>query len=201
MRLPGRSNLLSLKAGHTIGILCRLQSLHFFVNGSHVARLTQRIPERRYVVVDLYGQCCKVELKPLVPLNAKLSQLLAAEVVQLQEVDAPRKFEPTQPKQHTVKEKVNSFVPSKDGHYQLPSRAVANGPVASLTGVSNSSKDLTPQQAKQLWAASKHAKLSLQKNGQLSSSGCQYQQLCQNFIKSLLLPGECACSILVSHGC
>lgn len=138
--------------------------------------------------MDLYGQCCKVELKPLVPLNDKLSQLLTSEVVQLREVDAPRNLEPTQPKQHTVREKANSSVPPKGIPYQLTSRAIANGPVTSLAGVSNSSKDLTPQQEKQLWVASKHAK-PLQKNGQLL--GCPYQQLCQNFIKSLLLPGKC----------
>ena len=159
-----------------------------------MARVTHRIPERRYVVVDLYGQCCKIELKPLAPFNGKLSQTLLCEGVQLQGVDAPRNSEQTQPKQHIAKEKANSYLPSRDSKDPLckvPSRAstlVVNGPIASLT----SSEGLTPQQAKQLLAANKRAnsKLSKQKNRQLSSSGCQYQQLCQNFVRSLALPGK-----------
>lgn len=61
----------SLGVGETVGILCksRDRTLHFFINDTHLeVKLPKgdvRLPSTRYAVVDLYGQCCAVELKPL----------------------------------------------------------------------------------------------------------------------------------------
>ena len=58
-----------LEVGSTAGIMCTShRTLHFFVNHKHVEiRLSEgegRLPHTRYAVVDLYGQCSSVVLKP-----------------------------------------------------------------------------------------------------------------------------------------
>lgn len=72
--LPTDVNLLALKAGDTVGLLCKCSgTLHFFLNGAHIAKLPCTVPKGVYGVVDLYGQCVKVTLKPLTPWSEETS--------------------------------------------------------------------------------------------------------------------------------
>ena len=71
MQLPESVNLLTLKPGHTVGVLCRSNGIvHFYIDGVHVPPTPHKVPKTRYVVIDLYGQCCEVELKPLTSMAA-----------------------------------------------------------------------------------------------------------------------------------
>ena len=63
--LPADINLLNLKVGDTVGLLRHISgALHFFLNGVDMVKLPCTVPEGVYGVVDLYGQCVKVALKP-----------------------------------------------------------------------------------------------------------------------------------------
>ncbi|KAL5490797.1 hypothetical protein EMCRGX_G015981 [Ephydatia muelleri] len=64
--LPADINLLALKVGDTVGLLRQGSgALHFFLNGVHMVKLSCTVPEGVYGLVDLYGQCVKVALRPL----------------------------------------------------------------------------------------------------------------------------------------
>ena len=64
--LPADINLLALKVGDTVGLLRQGSgALHFFLNGVHMVKLPCTVPEGVYGLVDLYGQCVKVTLRPL----------------------------------------------------------------------------------------------------------------------------------------
>ena len=67
-QLPGDIDLHDLKAGDTVGLLHSCSgTLHFFLNGVHMVRLPCIVPKDVYGLVDLYGQCVKVSLRPLIP--------------------------------------------------------------------------------------------------------------------------------------
>ena len=66
-QLPGDIDIHGLKAGDTVGLLHSSNgTLHFFLNGVHMVRLPCTVPNDVYGLVDLYGQCVKVSLKPLI---------------------------------------------------------------------------------------------------------------------------------------
>lgn len=67
--MPGVS-LGPLEVGSTVGIMCgRDRTLHFFIGHKHLEIALPdgnvRLPKTRYAIVDLYGQCCSVQLRPL----------------------------------------------------------------------------------------------------------------------------------------
>ena len=63
--------LSSLKEDDVIGILCKScdRTLHFYISSTHLEiKLPDgdlRLPSSRYAVVDMYGQCCAIELRSL----------------------------------------------------------------------------------------------------------------------------------------
>ena len=68
----------SVQEGGTVGILCEShnRTLHFYINHTHLEiKLPEgdvRLPSNRYALVDLYGQCRSVELKPLLDLHGEV---------------------------------------------------------------------------------------------------------------------------------
>ena len=59
---------INLKVGDVVGLLLQSSgALHFFLNGVDMVKLPCTVPEGVYGVVDLYGQCVKVSLRPLIP--------------------------------------------------------------------------------------------------------------------------------------
>ena len=64
--LPANIDLLALKVGDTVGLLCQSSgALHFFLNGVHMVKLPCTVPKDVYGLVDLHGRCVKVTLRPL----------------------------------------------------------------------------------------------------------------------------------------
>ena len=67
-QLPDEINFHDLKVGDTVGLLyTNSGTLHLFINGAHVVTLPCTVPVGVYGLVDLYGQCVKVSLRPLTP--------------------------------------------------------------------------------------------------------------------------------------
>eukprot|EP00731_Ephydatia_muelleri_P022394 Em0014g985a len=67
-QLPDEINFHDLKVGDTVGLLyTNSGTLHLFMNGAHVVTLPCTVPVGVYGLVDLYGQCVKVSLRPLTP--------------------------------------------------------------------------------------------------------------------------------------
>lgn len=66
-QLPGNISFHNLKAGDTVGLLYEDSgTLHFFLNGVHMVQLPCTVPKGVYGFVDIYGQCVKVILRPLI---------------------------------------------------------------------------------------------------------------------------------------
>ena len=67
-QLPDEINFHDLKVGDIVGLLyTNAGTLHLFINGAHVVRLACAVPMGVYGLVDLYGQCVKLCLRPLTP--------------------------------------------------------------------------------------------------------------------------------------
>eukprot|EP00731_Ephydatia_muelleri_P022384 Em0014g975a len=67
-QLPDEINFHDLNVGDTVGLLyTNSGTLHLFINGAHVVTLPCTVPVGVYGLVDLYGQCVKVSLRPLTP--------------------------------------------------------------------------------------------------------------------------------------
>ena len=65
-QLPDEINFHNLKVGDTVGLLyTNSGTLHLFINGAHMVTLPCTVPMGVYGLVDLYGQCVKVSLRPL----------------------------------------------------------------------------------------------------------------------------------------
>ena len=67
-QLPDEINFHDLKVGDTVGLLyTNSGTLHLFINGAHMVTLPCTVPMGVYGLVDLYGQCVKVSVRPLTP--------------------------------------------------------------------------------------------------------------------------------------
>ena len=65
-QLPDEINFHDLKVEDTVGLLyTNSGTLHLFINGAHMVTLPCTVPMGVYGLVDLYGQCVKVSLRPL----------------------------------------------------------------------------------------------------------------------------------------
>ena len=81
--LPGDVKDLALKVGDMVGLLYKSSgTLHFFLNGTPVAKFSCTVPTGAYGLVDLYGQCVKVALRPLTPWSEDTSYLRNASLNQ-----------------------------------------------------------------------------------------------------------------------
>lgn len=167
--MPKSVDLLSLKPTSTIGILCKANgTLHLFINGHNVAHIPSKVPKNRYAVVDLYGRCCEVELKPLMAVPKKTSHSLSA--VATHPHSANRHSDQSSPaarvkwlKQHQGSAgivTVENGSPSKGSEESPMDLRVHVPPVKTRQNV------------------------------------CAYQQLCERYVKTLGIPGLLILSLL-----
>ena len=79
-QLPDEINFHDLKVGDTVGLLyTNSGTLHLFINGAHMVTLPCTVPMGVYGLVDLYGQCVKVSLRPPTPWSGGSSLYVMAD--------------------------------------------------------------------------------------------------------------------------
>ena len=155
-------------------MLCEANTLSFYVNGRCRTQVPCNIPKIRYAVVDLYGRCCEVELKPLTQISPESGLPLAS--VNTTSHDS----ELTSPS--VVRQKLQPWkkrkVPKPDREEKV-SNAAALDPTSSL------------QRGREvLLGVNAHQTVGRSAKLNVSICSCQYQDLCERFVKSLAIPGR-----------
>lgn len=168
-------DLLSLKVGDTVGVLCESNTtLSFYINGQCRTRVPCNIPKLRHAVVDLYGQCCEVELKPLIQLSPESGLSLASVNT------TSRDSEPTSPS--LVRQKLQ---PWKKRKALKPDKEEEVSSAAALDATSSLQKGQDV-----FLGVNVHPTVCRSTKSNGSTWKCHYQDLCERFIKSLAIPGS-----------
>ena len=140
-------------------------TLSFYINGQCVAQVTYKVPKLRYAVVDLYGQCCEVEIKPLTKESQESKPPLSSVNAALHD------NEPTSPS--SVKEKLQPWK-KQDKARDTPTLEMSSSlmKIRSRPGIN-------------LSASTRHTKPNAS-----PTRKCHYQDLCERFVKNLAIPGR-----------
>ena len=128
-----------------------------------MTQVSYKVPKLRYAVVDLYGQCCEVELKPLTEGSQESKPPLSS-------VSAPlHDIEPTSPS--SVKQKLQPWKKrdeALDTPLEMSSSLVKMSRQGGILGASahHTRSDVSP------------------------ALKCHYQDLCERFVRNLAIPGR-----------
>ncbi len=178
-------DLLNLKPGGTVGMLCRPSgTLQFYVNGEPIPQPPLKVPKTCYAVVDLYGRCSRVQLQPLIVVPLTNGKYLTS----------------------------SSSSPSNRGHCHSRARSLG---WKSSSHKSDRDKQGSSVEFTSLSCLSKHGActrlsgdvelhypsaqvvgrrlLGLSPGLERSRHAllCPYWQLCERFLRSLAIPGTC----------
>ena len=137
-------------------------TLSFYINGQCVAQVTYKVPKLWYAVVDLYGQCCEVEITSLTKESQESKPPLSSVNATLHD------NEPTSPS--LVKEKLQPWKKQdkvRDTPSLETSSSLRNRPGTNLSAIARHTKPNVSPVCK-----------------------CHYQDLCERFVKNLAIPGR-----------
>ena len=144
-------------------MLCESNNtLSFYINGQCVTQVSYKVPKLRYAVVDLYGQCCEVELKPLAEGSPESKPPLSFVSAALHDI------EPTSPS--SVKQKLQPWK-KRDKALDTPTSA--------------SLMTIRSRQGGILGACVHHTRSDVS-----PAHKCHYQDLCERFVRNLAIPGR-----------
>ena len=127
-----------------------------------MTQVSYKVPKLRYAVVDLYGQCCEVELKPLTEESPESKPSVSAPL---------HDIEPTSPS--SVKQKLQPWK-KQDKALDTPTLEMSSSLMkirskqSGILGVSvyHTGSDVSP------------------------AHKCHYQDLCERFVRNLAIPGR-----------
>ena len=147
-------------------MLCESNNtLSFYINGQCVTQVSYKVPKLRYAVVDLYGQCCEVELNPLTEGSPESKPPLSS-------VSAPlHDIEPTSPS--SVKQKLQPWK-KQDKALDTPTLEM-----------SSSLMKIRSRQGGILGVSAHHTGSDVS-----PVHKCHYQDLCERFVRNLAIPGR-----------
>lgn len=194
-KLPEVS-LSSVQEGGTIGILCKScdKTLHFYIDHTHLeVKLPEgnvRLPSTRYTVVDLYGQCRSIELRPLADLSEVPDAAAAADVsISLVKEDL------THVKRHKHRHRQqqishNHQQHQENGHSEHPSsQQIPPDQIQSTSRVEEEERNGVARKPDSSGAVMSVPPVDRGHITMSSYQDCNYYQLCKAFLNHLMLPG------------
>lgn len=193
-KLPEVS-LSSVQEGGTIGILCKScdKTLHFYIDHTHLeVKLPEgnvRLPSTRYTVVDLYGQCRSIELRPLADLSEVPDAAAAADVsISLVKEDL------THVKRHKHRHRQQQISHNHQQHQENghSSQQIPPDQIQSTSRVEEEEEEERNGVARKPDSSGAVMSVPPADRGHMTMSSyqdCNYYQLCKAFLNHLMLPG------------